>query len=94
MTQQKKDGCFNAMVVKHHTHTLTCTIRDGIVHSHSLATTLECLKVADSVKNELLLLLAKDHLGEREREGGREGGKWCLHGQWQPHLQHACENLV
>ena len=61
---------------KHH-HSRT--ISDGIVKPHLLATTLVCLKVADSVQDELLLLLGKNHLfndeEKRGNEGGREGGR-------------------
>ena len=58
--------------VEQHHH--PSTIGDGVVQTHLPATPLVALEVTDCVQNQLLLLLAQNHL-VREGEGGREGGR-------------------
>ena len=56
--------------VEQHDH--SCPICDGVVQPQSPPAALECLKVADCVKNELLLLLAEDHLREEKEDKEEE----------------------
>ena len=51
-------GAWWTMEQHHH----PCTVRDGIVHAHLLATALVRLEVADCVEDELLLLLGENDL--------------------------------
>lgn len=58
---QAIDKRSNGTAIGHSTD-LTCAVCDCVVHFQSLAAALERLKVADRIDNELLLLLAENHL--------------------------------
>ena len=55
--------------MKQHDH--ASPIGDGIIQAHPLAATLVVLKVANSIVDELLLFLGKNHLN-RQGEGGHQ----------------------